>query len=74
MHDQVSQCWLDGNNVRYWVDDNDHEIIPGKYETAAQKEKRINLLGKVLLIQRNFKRCQWKKWIAECAREYRYVL
>lgn len=71
MHDQMSQCWLDGNNVRYWSEATDYYITAGKYTTHAQQERRINRLGKILLIQRNFRRWKWMKWMKECAKEYR---
>lgn len=72
MHDQMSQCWLDGNNIRYWSEANDYCITPRKYVTYAQQERIINRLGKIRLIQRNFRRWKWMQWMKACAKEYRY--
>ncbi|KAI8130333.1 hypothetical protein FF38_04992 [Lucilia cuprina] len=74
MHDQMSQCWLDGNNVRYWSEATDYYITAGKYTTHAQQERRINRLGKICLIQRNFRRWKWMKWMKQCAQEYRRLV
>ncbi|KAM7362629.1 IQ motif and ubiquitin-like domain-containing protein isoform 2-T2 [Cochliomyia hominivorax] len=74
MHDQISQCWLDGNNVRYWSEATDYFITAGKYITHDQQERRINRLGKIRLIQRNFRRWKWMKYIRECAAEYRRLI
>ncbi|XP_065371639.1 IQ motif and ubiquitin-like domain-containing protein [Calliphora vicina] len=74
MHDQMSQCWLDGNNVRYWSEASDYYITAGKYTTHAQQERRINRMGKIHLIQRNFRRWKWMKWMKQCAQEYRRLV
>ncbi|XP_073815788.1 IQ motif and ubiquitin-like domain-containing protein [Musca autumnalis] len=74
MHDQTSQCWLDGNNVRYWSEATDYYITAGKYVTHAQQERIKNKLGKICLIQRNFRRYKWMKWMRQCAQEYRRLV
>ncbi|XP_075147763.1 IQ motif and ubiquitin-like domain-containing protein [Haematobia irritans] len=74
MHDQTSQCWLDGNNVRYWSEATDYYITAGNYVTYAQQERAKNRMGKIRLIQRNFRRYKWMKWMRECAQEYRRLV
>uniref|UniRef100_A0A1I8M3B5 IQ motif and ubiquitin-like domain-containing protein n=1 Tax=Musca domestica TaxID=7370 RepID=A0A1I8M3B5_MUSDO len=74
MHDQTSQCWLDGNNVRYWSEATDYYITAGKYVTHAQQERIKNKIGKICLIQRNFRRYKWIKWMRQCAKEYRRLV
>lgn len=71
MHDQTSQCWLDGNNVRFYSEATDYCITPGKYVSHDQHERIRNKIGKIRLIQRNFRRYKWIKWMRECATEYR---
>ncbi|ALC47576.1 CG13855 [Drosophila busckii] len=57
-HEQSVQCVLDGINVRYVSTATDFVIIPGKYQTFAQKERLERKLEKIRLIQRN-----WRRWI-----------
>uniref|UniRef100_A0A1A9WNM7 IQ motif and ubiquitin-like domain-containing protein n=1 Tax=Glossina brevipalpis TaxID=37001 RepID=A0A1A9WNM7_9MUSC len=72
MHDQTAQCFLDGNNIRHWIESDDYYITPGKYQTYAQKMRAERKMYKIILIQRNFRRFKWQRWMGECAREYRY--
>lgn len=65
------QCFLDGINVRYTSTPADTYIIPGKYQTFAQKERAEKKLEKVLLIQRNWRRWILWKYIHKRAAEYR---
>uniref|UniRef100_A0A1I8QF59 IQ motif and ubiquitin-like domain-containing protein n=1 Tax=Stomoxys calcitrans TaxID=35570 RepID=A0A1I8QF59_STOCA len=74
MHDQTSQCWLDGNNVRYWSEATDYTITAGDYVSYAQQERAKNRIGKIQLIQRNFRRYKWMKWMRECAQEHKRLV
>ncbi|XP_065092122.1 IQ motif and ubiquitin-like domain-containing protein [Ochlerotatus camptorhynchus] len=49
----------------------DRVIEPGKYESYDEMTKRIDLIGKVTLIQRNFRRYMWQRLIKESAAEWR---
>jgi len=46
----------------------------GTYESFEEKQKQKNLLEKVLLIQRNFRRIRLKQCIKICAAEYRRLM
>ncbi|KAL9900203.1 IQ motif and ubiquitin-like domain-containing protein isoform 1-T1 [Glossina fuscipes fuscipes] len=74
MHDQTAQCFLDGNNVRHWIESDDYYITPGKYQTYAQKMRAERKMHKIILIQRNFRRFKWQRWMRECACEYRRLV
>lgn len=49
----------------------DYTIVPRPYETYDEMVRRINKLGKIVLIQRNFRRYLLQKLIRESAAEYR---
>ncbi|XP_055586692.1 IQ and ubiquitin-like domain-containing protein [Uranotaenia lowii] len=49
----------------------DRVLQPGPYETYEEMSKRINFVGKVTMIQRNFRRYRWQKLIRESAAEWR---
>uniref|UniRef100_A0A1B0FHY6 IQ motif and ubiquitin-like domain-containing protein n=1 Tax=Glossina morsitans morsitans TaxID=37546 RepID=A0A1B0FHY6_GLOMM len=74
MHDQTAQCFLDGNNVRHWIESDDYYITPGKYQTYAKKMREERRMYKIILIQRNFRRFKWQRWMRECAAEYRRLV
>uniref|UniRef100_A0A1B0A7V4 IQ motif and ubiquitin-like domain-containing protein n=1 Tax=Glossina pallidipes TaxID=7398 RepID=A0A1B0A7V4_GLOPL len=74
MHDQTAQCFLDGNNVRHWIESDDYYITPGKYQTYAQKMREEKRMYKIILIQRNFRRYKWQRWMRECAAEFRRLV
>ena len=52
----------------------DKIIIPGKYETYDEMMTRIDLIGKVTLIQRNFRRYLWMKLVKESAAQWRCLV
>lgn len=72
-HEQSVQCFLDGINILYVSSANDFTIVPGKYQTFAQKERAERKLEKILLIQRNWRRWILWKYIRLRAKEYRLV-
>ncbi|XP_055617119.1 IQ and ubiquitin-like domain-containing protein [Toxorhynchites rutilus septentrionalis] len=49
----------------------DKVIEPKSYESYEEMTKRIDLIGKVTLIQRNFRRYMWQKLIKNSAAEWR---
>lgn len=71
MHDQASQCFLDGNNVLYVSAATDFTIVPKKYQTYAQKMRIENKLKKIILIQRNWRRFLAVRYMKNAAKEYR---
>ncbi|XP_034116733.1 IQ and ubiquitin-like domain-containing protein [Drosophila albomicans] len=73
-HEQSVQCVLDGINVRYMSTANDYIIVPGKYQTYAQKERAERKLEKILLIQRNWRRWILWKYIHMRAKEFRSLV
>ncbi|KAH8318918.1 hypothetical protein KR074_011961 [Drosophila pseudoananassae] len=73
-HEQSVQCFLDGVNVLYVSAANDFTIIPGKYQTFAQKQRAERKLEKILLIQRNWRRWILWKYIHLRAKEYRLLV
>ncbi|KMZ05092.1 IQ and ubiquitin-like domain-containing protein [Drosophila simulans] len=73
-HEQSVQCHLDGINILYVSAANDFTIVPGKYQTFAQKERAERKLEKILLIQRNWRRWILWKYIHLRAQEYRRLV
>ncbi|BFF90480.1 IQ and ubiquitin-like domain-containing protein [Drosophila madeirensis] len=73
-HEQSVQCHLDGINVLYVSAANDFVIVPGKYQTFAQKERAERKLEKIQLIQRNWRRWILWKYIHIRAKEYRRLV
>ncbi|XP_030573811.1 IQ and ubiquitin-like domain-containing protein [Drosophila novamexicana] len=73
-HEQSVQCFLDDINIRYVFTATDFVIIPGKYQTYAQKERAERKLEKILLIQRNWRRWILWKYIHIRAKEYRRLV
>ncbi|XP_068157239.1 IQ motif and ubiquitin-like domain-containing protein [Drosophila tropicalis] len=73
-HEQSVQCFLDGVNVLYVSAATDFTIVPGKYQSFAQKERAERKLQKILLIQRNWRRWILWKYIHLRAQEYRRLV
>ncbi|XP_037729573.1 IQ and ubiquitin-like domain-containing protein [Drosophila subpulchrella] len=73
-HEQSVQCHLDGINILYVSAANDFTIVPGKYQTFAQRERAERKLEKILLIQRNWRRWILWKYIHMRAKEYRRLV
>ncbi|XP_033165764.1 IQ and ubiquitin-like domain-containing protein [Drosophila mauritiana] len=73
-HEQSVQCHLDGINILYVSAANDFTIVPGKYQTFAQKERAERKLEKILLIQRNWRRWILWKYIHLRAQDYRRLV
>ncbi|XP_001358727.2 IQ and ubiquitin-like domain-containing protein [Drosophila pseudoobscura] len=73
-HEQSVQCHLDGINVLYVSAAHDFTIVPGKYQTFAQKERAERKLEKIQLIQRNWRRWILWKYIRIRAKEYRRLV
>ncbi|XP_020813138.1 IQ and ubiquitin-like domain-containing protein [Drosophila serrata] len=73
-HEQSVQCFLDGINIMYVSAANDFTIVPGKYQTFAQKERAERKLEKIQLIQRNWRRWILWKYIHMRAAEYRRLV
>ncbi|XP_017007619.2 IQ motif and ubiquitin-like domain-containing protein [Drosophila takahashii] len=73
-HEQSVQCHLDGINILYVSAANDFTIVPGKYQSFAQKERAERKLEKILLIQRNWRRWILWKYIHLRAKEYRRLV
>lgn len=72
-YDRSSQAFGVATELIYIPSQTDYFIEPKKYETYDERCKRIDLLGKVKLIQRNFRRYLWQKLIRESAAEWRSV-
>lgn len=70
-HDHSSQAFGSATKLIHIPSSSDYTIIPGKYETHHEMTARINLLAKVRLIQRNFRRYLLQKLVRETAAEYR---
>lgn len=51
----------------------DTELQPQPYESYEDRERRINMLGKVILLQRNVRRYLWQRLIRTAAAEYRQL-
>ncbi|XP_058055819.1 IQ and ubiquitin-like domain-containing protein [Anopheles bellator] len=48
-------------------------LVPHPYESAQELEQRTDTVGKVLLIQRNFRRLLWQRLIRKSAAEWRQL-
>ncbi|KAH8278587.1 hypothetical protein KR018_005706 [Drosophila ironensis] len=73
-HEQSVQCFLDDRNILYVSAGPEFTIVPGKYQTFAQKERAERKLEKILLIQRNWRRWILWKYIKLRAKEYRRLV
>lgn len=71
-YDRSCQAFGVATELIYIPSQTDYFIEPKKYETYDERYRRIDLLGKVKLIQRNFRRYLWQKLIRESAAEWRF--
>ncbi|XP_062538956.1 IQ and ubiquitin-like domain-containing protein isoform X2 [Armigeres subalbatus] len=69
--DQATINYGDAIEHSYSSKYTDRVIIARKYESYDEMTKRIDLVSKVKLIQRNFRRYMWQKFIKESATEWR---
>lgn len=70
-YDRSNQAFGSATELIYIPSTTDVIIYARKYETYAEMVKRINKIGKIKLIQRNFRRYMWQKLIRESAAEWR---
>jgi hypothetical protein len=74
MVDQATQNFGDANEALFLQKITDVEVEPHeKYETSEDMEKRRNFIGKVRLIQKNFRAYRLRVCVSEKASEYRQI-
>lgn len=71
--DRATTNYGEATELSYASKYTDRTVSTGSYESYDEMTKRIDLIGKVTLIQRNFRRYMWEKAIKQCAAEWRWV-
>ncbi|XP_038104266.1 IQ and ubiquitin-like domain-containing protein [Culex quinquefasciatus] len=69
--DRATTNYGEATELSYASKYTDRTVSTGSYESYDEMTKRIDLIGKVTLIQRNFRRYMWEKAIKQCAAEWR---
>ena len=71
-YERSTQFFGDANELLYLQENSDYELEAMKnYESHEDMMKRKNILEKVIIIQRNFRRYRLSCCITICATEYR---
>ncbi|XP_055523710.1 IQ and ubiquitin-like domain-containing protein [Wyeomyia smithii] len=69
--DRATVSYGDATALSYASKYTDRVIVAKNYESYDEMTKRIDPIGKIILIQRNFRRYMWQKLIRESAAEWR---
>ncbi|XP_058813955.1 IQ and ubiquitin-like domain-containing protein [Topomyia yanbarensis] len=69
--DRATVSYGDATELSYASKYTDRTIVAGSYESHDEMSKRIDVNGKVALIQRNFRRYMWQKLISDSAAQWR---
>lgn len=74
-NEKSTQHFGDANELLFLKDSDDVEVdASNAFETFEEAQKRKNILEKVILIQRNFRRYRLQCCIKSCAAEYRRLM
>ncbi|XP_053698711.1 IQ and ubiquitin-like domain-containing protein [Sabethes cyaneus] len=71
--DRATVSYGDATELSYASKYMDKVIVAQSYESFDDMTKRIDPIGKITLIQRNFRRYMWQKLIKESAAEWRHL-
>ncbi|XP_058467871.1 IQ and ubiquitin-like domain-containing protein [Malaya genurostris] len=71
--ERATMSYGDATELSYASKCADRFIVPGNYESYEDTTKRIDVVGKVTLIQRNFRRYMWQKLITKSSAEWRRI-
>lgn len=73
--DQYTQHFGDANETLFLPLKNDTQVDANSvYQSYDKLQDRQNILARVLLVQRNFRRYRLQRCIKECAAEYRRLM